>query len=166
LQTTRHDLAKQVESAVTDLAQQQIHVREAELTKWQNLPDWADLLAEDRAWLAGEVDKLVVDVPGNIAGFRRLLAHEYDLNHRLRELEKEVDVLAAKRRKEREKPPEHGNGNPPEPPPESVDAEIVVPAVIEHVDQLEAIVAQIRALRVRLAARQPVHIRWKEQPKP
>ena len=162
LQTTLHDLARQVETAVAELAQQQIHVREAELTKWQNLPDWADLLAEDRAWVAAEMDKPVVDAAGNIAGLRRLLTHEYDLNHRLRELEKEVHVLAVKRRKEREKPPGEGNGSPKE----LVDAEIVVPAVIERVDQLEAIVAQIQALRVRLAACQPVHIRWKEQTKP
>jgi hypothetical protein len=161
LQTARHELAKQVENAVAELAKQQIHLRESELMKWRNLPDWADLLVEDRAWVAAEADKLAVDALGDIGGLRRLLAHEYDLNHRLRKLEKEVGVLAAARRKEREKPPGDGNGSPAEP----VDAEIVVPAVIERVDQLEALVAQIQALRVRLAARQPVHIRWKEQTK-
>jgi hypothetical protein len=46
-----------------------------------------------------------------------------------------------------------------------VDFEIIVPAVIERLDQLEALVAQIQSLRVRLAARQPIHICWKEQRK-
>ncbi len=161
LQTARHELAKQVETAVGELAKQQARARSAELIKWENLPNWADLLTEDRAWFAAEVDNLAVAVSGNIAGLRRLLAYEYDLNHRLRELDKELGVLAAKRRDEREKPPEEGNGNTREP----VDAEIIVPAVIERVDQLEALVAQIQALRVRLAARQPVHICWKEQTK-
>jgi hypothetical protein len=164
LQTARHELAEKVETAVVNLAQQQTDVRAAELAKWRNLPDWADLLTEDRAWFATEVDKFVVDGSGNISGLRRLLADEYDLNHRLRELEKEVGVLAAQRRKERENPASDG-GNPPEPAPAPVEAEIIVPAVIERVDQLEALVAQIQALRVRLAARQPVHICWKEQPK-
>jgi hypothetical protein len=165
LQTVRHELVKQVETAVADIAKQQAHLRESELTKWQKLPDWADLLSEDRAWFAAEVEKLGADVPVNIAGLRRLLAHEYDLNHHLRDLETEVGVMAAKRRKEREEPPKPGDGTPPEPPAEPVDAEIVVPAIIERVDQLEALVAQIQALRVRLAARQPVRIHWKEQTK-
>jgi hypothetical protein len=160
LQTARHELAEKVETAVAGLAQQQTDVRAAELAKWQNLQDWADLLAEDRAWFAAEVDKLVVDGSGNISGLRRLLAHEYDLNHRLRELKKEVGILAAQRRKKRENRASDG-GNPPDP----VEVEIIVPAVIERVDQLEALVAQIQALRVRLAARQPVHICWKEQTK-
>jgi hypothetical protein len=165
LQTARHDLAKQVETAVAELAQQQTNLRETELAKWQNLLDWVDLLGEDRGWFAAEVGKLEVDVSDNIAGLRRLLAHEYDLNHRLRELEKEVGVLATKRRKEREKPSASEGESPPAPQVPPVNFEIIVPAVIERVDQLEALVAQIQALRVRLAARQPVHICWKEQTK-
>jgi uncharacterized protein DUF6079 len=90
LQTARHDLAKHVESAVADLARQQTDLRVAELTKWQNLPSWSELLTEDRAWFATEVDRLAMDGSGNIAGLRRLLAHEYDLNHRLRELKQEI----------------------------------------------------------------------------
>jgi hypothetical protein len=163
LQTVRHELVKQVETAVADIAKQQADLRESELTKWQKLPDWADLLSEDRAWFAAEVEKLAVDVPGDIVGLRRLLAHEYDLNHHLRDLETEVGVMAAKRRRERQEPPKPPDGGPPEPLPEPLDTEIVVPAVIDSVDQLEALVAQIQALRLRLAARQSVRIRWKEQ---
>jgi Family of unknown function (DUF6079) len=162
LQMIRHDLMKQVKTAVTDIANQQAHLGETELTKWQKRPDWADLLSEDRSWFVAEMEKLAADVPENIAGLRRLLAHEYDLNHRLRDLEIEVDVMAAKRRKEREEPPKPGGGTPTEPP---VDIEITVPAVIERADQLEMLVAQIQALRGRLAARQPVRIHWKEQTK-
>jgi hypothetical protein len=69
-----------VETAVADLAQQQTHLRATELAKWQDLPDWADLLAEDRAWFATEVDKLAMNGSSNIAGLRRLLALEFNLN--------------------------------------------------------------------------------------
>jgi hypothetical protein len=80
-------------------------------------------------------------------------------------LEKEVSVLAAQRRKERENPSASGSESSPELQMAPVDFEIIVPAVIERLDQLEALVAQIQALRVRLAARQPIHICWKEQRK-
>jgi hypothetical protein len=80
LQTAKHELAKHVETAVADLAQQQTHLRATELAKWQDLPDWADLLAEDRAWFATEVDKLAMNGSSNIAGLRRLLALEFNLN--------------------------------------------------------------------------------------
>jgi hypothetical protein len=161
LQTVRHELVKQVETAVTDVAKQQAHLRETELTKWQKLPDWADLLSEDRAWFGAEVEKLAVDVSGNIVGLRRLLAHEYDLNHHLRKLETEVSVLAEKRRAEREEVLKPDNGTPPKP----VDVEITVPAVIERAGQLEMLVGQIQGLRAHLTAGQPVRIHWKEQTK-
>ena len=135
-----------------------------ELRSWQLLPDWTDLLPEDRSWFLEEADKLKLDAPTTLAGLRRLLAHEYDLNHRLRDLETQISNRAAQRRQEREKPEEPGSVTQPEPPAEIFEANVAIPAVFDKVEQLEMLIGQLQGFRARIAARQPVRIHFKERP--
>jgi hypothetical protein len=163
LHSSRQDLERLVAAAVVDLAAQQSQARESELARWQSLPEWAELLQEDRDWLAAEVEKLTVTAPPTIVGLRRLLAHEYDQNHRLRDLEKTISSRVAQRRKDQQKEAEEEGGTPPNDVPPLFEAEFAVPAQFDRVEQLEVLIAQLQTLRARLAARQPVRILWKER---
>jgi hypothetical protein len=163
LLSCRQDLEKSVAVAVGDLAKQQSEVRDRELRSWQLLPDWIDLLPEDRSWFLDEADKLTLDAPTTLAGLRRLLAHEYDLNHRLRDLETQIGNRAAQRRQEREKPEEPGSTTQPTPAADIFEANVAIPSVFDKVEQLEMLIGQLQAFRVRIAARQPVRIHFKER---
>jgi hypothetical protein len=163
LQSACQELEKLIAAAVGDLAKQQSEVCDREVVQWQRLPDWTDLLPDDLSWFLAEAEKLKQDAPGTLAGLRQLLAHEYDLNHRLRELEGQIFAQASQRRKDREKPQESSEGAPPEPTVEIFDTDVAVPAVFNKVEQLDTVVGQLQGFRPRIAARQPVRIHFKER---
>jgi hypothetical protein len=164
LQTCRQELEESIAAAVGELVKQQSEVCDRESTQWQQAPDWADLLPDDRAWFATEADRLKQEAPATLVGLRQLLAHEYDLNHRLRELETQLSTIAAQRRKDREKPQEPGGPTPePVPSAEAFEADVAVPPLFDKVEQLDTVVGQLQGFRPRIAARQPVRIHFKEQ---
>jgi hypothetical protein len=161
LQSALQELNRHIAGVVNDLANQQRHVCDRELGKWQSLSDWTDLLSDDRSWFVSEAEKLKQDAPSTLEGFRSLLAHEYALNFRLRELEENITARAAQRRKDREEPKEPGGI---EPPGEVFESDVAVPPIFETVEQLDILTGQIQGFRPRIAARQRVRIRFKERP--
>lgn len=164
LHLAQQQLEKLVGTAVGDLEKQQTQICDRATTQWQLLPDWTDLLSDDRTWFLSEAETLKFHVPETLGGLRQLLAHDYDLNHRLRDLEAEISSRAAQRRNEREKPEERGEGaTPTEPPSEVFEADVAVPVVFEKVEQLDMLVGQLHGLRPRIAARQRVRIHFKER---
>jgi hypothetical protein len=167
LQSSSQGLQKLISGAVGDLAKQQSQVCDRDVSQWQQARDWADLLPDDRAWFIAEADKLKHDAPETLSGLRQLLAHEYDLNHRLRELETQISTRAAQRRKDREKPPEPGEEvSEPDTPTEIFEADVAVPSLFDKVEQLDTVVGQLQGFRPRLAARQRVRIHFKERSNP
>ena len=166
LGTAARELDKLVASTVEGFARQQREVAEKELTRLQTLPDWLDLLADDQGWIASEVEKLAVQASPDLPGLNKLLAHEYDLHHRLRELEQQVAVRAEQNRiARRPKPEPVEDGAAPraaEQPVEPVNQTIAVPPVFRTVEELDTLIKQLQHLRARLAALQPVRITWKE----
>lgn len=163
LYSSCQDLEELVAVAVDAFAVQQEEIRGRELSRWQSMPEWAELEQSDRDWLAAEVGALSLTAPGTIAGLRRLLAHEYDQSHRLRDLERTIAARVAQRRKDQQETAEPDGENPPDDLPPLFEAEFAVPAQFDRVEQLEVLIAQLQTLRARLAARQPVRILWKER---
>ncbi len=160
LGTASAELDKLVALTVKSLTKQQSELTENELARWQTLPDWLDLLPDDQTWIMSEVEKLAVQTTEDLSGLNKLLAHDYDLNFRLRELEKQVATRAELNRKARRAAPP--GGGPPEPRLEPADLTVAVPLVFESVEQVEALIKQLQQLRARLAANQPVRITWKQ----
>jgi hypothetical protein len=156
------ELDKLVASTVESLTKQQDELAETELARWQTLLDWQDLLPDDKNWINSEVEKLAMQTSQDLSGLNRLLAHDYDLNFRLRELEKQVATRADQSRKAREQVPPGVTGGPAEERLEPADLTIAVPPVLESVEQLEGLIKQLQQLRARLIARQPVRITWKQ----
>jgi len=79
------------------------------------LPDWTDLLPEDRTWFTSEVDTLKVDAPKKLAGLRQLIAHEYSLNYPSENWKLTLASALPKASRPR-KTRGTWNGTPPEPP--------------------------------------------------
>lgn len=164
LHLAQQQLEKIVGTAVGDLEKQQTQTGDRATAQWQLLPDWTDLLSDDRAWFLSEAETLKFHVPETLNGLRQLLAHDYDLNHRLRDLEAEISTRASQRRNEREKPEKPGDdAPPPEPPTEVFETNVAVPAIFDKVEQIDMLVGQLHGFRPRIAARQRVRIHFKER---
>jgi uncharacterized protein DUF6079 len=163
LQSGLQELNSTIATIVRDLAKQQRQVCDRQLRQWQSVPDWTDLLPDDRSWFVSEAEKLNQEAPGTLEGLRATLAHEYALNYRLRELEENITTRAAQRRKDREEP-KGPSGTPSEPPTEVFETDVAVPQIFETVEQLDLLTGQIQGFRPRIAARQRLRIHFKERP--
>ena len=147
LQAGRSDLEKLVASAVADFAAEQDQLRQDALEKWQTSPDWIELSADDRAWISGEVDKLARPAPATLAGFRQLLAHDYDLTKRLQSLALEVARRAgAERARRAEKPVEGEEGEPIQ------DQPMYFPAALAKLEDIDMLISQLKGYRDQIAA--------------
>jgi hypothetical protein len=155
------DLDKLVAAAVGDLARQQADRTAEDLGRWQAWPEWLDLTDEDRAWFAGEAGKLTLKADGNLDGLKKLLNHDYSLNHRLRDLAEALRRRAQERRSEQEREQEQEEED--EGGEETVKETIVmVPAVFKSVAQLEALVAELHKLRSQIGKKKGILIIWKQ----
>jgi hypothetical protein len=96
-------LDKLIADTVGELAAQQQQIRTETLERWEKSVDWEDLDAEQREWFTAELAKLSKKVPLDADGLRDLLNHDFDLNHQLRDLAKQLGENAMSRRAEREK---------------------------------------------------------------
>ena len=164
LGTACAELDKQVAATVTKLAEQQKQITEAELAKWQASPDWMDLAEDDREWFTSEVEKLPVQAKGTLEGLRELLAHDYTINHRLRELAQSLAQKAAQTRAEKEQ-----DKKKPDPETESAGERLVVtettllvPPVFTSVTQIENLIHELNKLRAQVGAQKHLHITWKQ----
>ena len=160
LGTASAELDKQVAATVTKLAEQQKQITETELAKWQASPDWMDLEEDDREWFTAEVEKLPIEAKGTLEGLRELLAHDYTINHRLRELAQSLAQKAAQARAEKEKPsPEE------KPEPDKVvvtETTLLVPPVFTSVTQIENLIQELNKLRAQVGVQKHLRITWKQ----
>ena len=164
LSTSIDELDKLVHSAVQDLALQQSDVAKAELARWQTYPDWSDLHPDEQTWFVGEVDKLTIDADGSLASLRKLIGHDYTLNHRLRDLTSAVQKKAADAR---EAAKDNAAGSSAENSdsahaPEVVESEVLVPRVFKSIKDVELLIAELTKLQVRMTGTKQLRITWKQ----
>lgn len=152
LQAGRSDLEMLVGSAVSDFTTEQDQIRQAELERWQATPDWLELNADDRGWITSEVDKLAKTAPATLAGFRRLLAHDYDLTKRLQTLSLEVVQRAAAERALRAEKPPGDEGAPVQ------DQPMFFPQAIAKLEDIDTLISQLRGYRDQIAAGKRIRV--------
>ena len=162
LGTLAHALDAQVADTVQSWVSEQSEVAEFEVARWENLPDWHDLLMDDQAWIRSEVAKLAVTPSADLAGLSQLVSQGNDFYYRLRELEKQIAVRAEQKRKA--ETPE------PEPDPDlnrikekrsPLDQIITVPEIFESVADIQQLISTLQSIRTQLQNGQPVRIIWK-----
>jgi hypothetical protein len=117
-----------IATTAQDLTKQQGELTLTELSRWEVMPDWRDLSDEERAWFRSQTDALNIKTDGTLNGLKKLLAHDYSLNNRLRELSHAIEKKAADRRAEMEKKPQ---SVPDDSPVEVSDTELIVPRVFK-----------------------------------
>jgi hypothetical protein len=152
LREARAELEKLLVSAVGDFAAEQNHLRHAEIDQWQSGQDWIDLNADDRAWISGEVEKLARTAPATLAGFRQLLAHDYDLTKRLAALALEVARRAAAERAIRAGPSEDDEVEP------IKDEVLYLSATMTKIEDVDRLISQLQKLREQMSAGKRVRV--------
>jgi hypothetical protein len=152
LQAARSDLEEFVAAAVTDFTVEQDQLRQAELAKWQATTDWAELNGDDSAWITAEVGKLAKTAAPTLAGFRQLLAHDYDLTKRLQALAREVVQRAAAERARRAEQAAGEEGEP------FQDQQVYILPAVTKLEQIESLINQLKGYRDQMAAGKRIRV--------
>jgi len=156
------ELDKLVAATATDLARQQKDLAAEELAGWQSSADWLNLNEEDRAWFTSEVAKLTIEADSTLDGLKKLLSHDYSLNHRLRGLSEVVAAKAKTSRLERDRDGEQEEGGEENGDVTVKETTVMIPTVFKSVAQIESLVAELNKLRSQIGKKTRLRIVWKE----
>jgi len=163
LGTSADELDKLVAATTTDLARQQKELAADELARWQSSADWMDLSEDDRTWFTSEAAKLTIDADRTLDGLKKLLSHDYSLNHRLRELSDAVTNKAKERRRERDRDKNREEEGGDDGGDVTVkETTVMVPTIFKSADQIESLVAELHKIRSQIGKKTRIRIIWKE----
>lgn len=93
-------------------------------------------------------------------GLKKLFSHDYSLNYRIRDLAVNMAKKAADNRAAKAKEPEPAGG--PQPAPEVIEAEVMVPKIFKSVKDIDLLVAELNKIRNRVSVAKQIRITWKE----
>ena len=170
LGTAAAEIDRLVADTTTELTRQQVTLAQEELNRWQASADWLDLNEDEKVWFSEEINRLAILVDPDLDGLKKLLSHDFSLNHRLRDLAAQLARKAATNRDSAHKvevdldpDPALTIGDPPPKKPYATTTEvIVVPKVFTSTDQIDLLVAELKKLRHRVSPSEHLRITWKE----
>lgn len=111
------------------------------------IPEWSAFTAEEQSNTLAELQHLVVTVDEDVAGLRKLIARQFDIDQTIADLKGRI-VLGAHARRRREHEAETGRGF--REPTEKIRRPLPVPARIATAAELDALIRQLQALRIDL----------------
>ena len=155
------DLDKLVASTTIEIADQQKELVAGELIRWQESADWADLNEDDRNWFTKEAAALTIDAEAILDGLKKLLNHDYSLNHRLRDLALAVTAKATVQRDERKKENDE-DGRDEDDTVTVKETTVMIPTVFQSASQIETLVTELNKLRSQIDKKTRIRIVWKE----
>jgi hypothetical protein len=120
--------------------QQQSILSEA-LSRWEATEDWRKLDEENREWIQGEVANLKKTGSRDVQGLRELLNHDFNINHRLRELEGKIVTLITKGDREKEEGDRAGDQEGDQQ--NSETATLILPESLETAQDIESLIDQL-----------------------
>jgi len=158
LGTASAEIDKLVTHTVSDLGEDQRKVALLELAQWQTSLDWKELQEDERTWFTEETGKLHCEATPDLAGLRKLLNRDFDLNHRLRELSRQLVIKASDRRQAREpKTPTKEEAAPGDGP--SVTEELLLlPKSLDSAQQIKALIEQLSSHLAAIEAGTPLRL--------
>ncbi|OQX18971.1 MAG: hypothetical protein BWK76_05990 [Desulfobulbaceae bacterium A2] len=170
LGTAAAEIDRLVADTTTELTRQQIDLAQEELNRWQASADWLDLNEDEQVWFNEEINRLALLVDANLDGLKKLLSHDFSLNHRLRDLATQLARKAAAHRDSAQKvdnepdpnPPPTSNDLPPKKPYTTKTETIVVPKVFTSAKEIDLLLEKINKLRHRVSPSEHLRITWKE----
>lgn len=151
------ELDRFVATTICDMVRQQAAFIDEEFSAWHKFTNWPALADSDRAWFTDKVVNLKIETASSLDGLKKLIAHEYSLNHQLRELAANVKKRGEECRAAKEKEREREDDKP-----KITEADVIVPRVFKSPEEIDMLVAELNKLRSRLSASKQIRINWKE----
>lgn len=152
LAQAKTELDKQVADSVISLTNEQADLVKAELEKWQNNSDWADLTQDDRTSIIQACESTKIAAEGTIGGLQRLIAHSFDLNERLRLLRGEIEKKARDQRDLRNQPFPQGEKAGPQPEEAVTEVPLLIPDTVEGQNEVQQLIEQLQHHRNQILA--------------
>lgn len=137
-------------------AQQQSILSEA-LSRWEATADWRKLDEENREWIQREVANLKKTASRDVQGLRELLNHDFNINHRLRELEGKIGTLVTKGEREKEEGGRTGDQEGDQR--KSETATLLLPESLETAQDIESLIDQLSGHLASIKAGKKVHLK-------
>ncbi|BDV01246.1 hypothetical protein TDMWS_13310 [Thermodesulfomicrobium sp. WS] len=136
-----------VREAVIKLSsQQKLRLKEG-IEDLQRLPEWEELTQEERGNAANRLEGLVLEATQDLAGLKKLLARDYDINSTLEELKRSIQRQGQERLRQRMEQERAKSG---EKGPSKLTKKIAVPARITTAADIDAIIQQLHEIKAQI----------------
>jgi len=153
-------IEKAVAKAASDLQAQQHDLCDAELARFQDSVAWSQIDDVDRESISSSVEALKKSATSDLPGLQDLLAHSFDLNASLRELEESLNRLARKREDARKEAEEAKKEAEPEAEKEITETSLVLPSLFSSASEVDALIAELEKIKGQLTRFAKVKINW------
>ncbi|MCS3507487.1 BREX system P-loop protein BrxC [Achromobacter sp. JUb104] len=140
-------LKGRVRDAVITLSDQQKLRLKDGVEDLQRIPEWEELTQEERGNAVNRLDGLTLAAPQDLAGLKKLLARDYDINSTLDDLKRSIqrqgqERLRQRMEEERAKTGEKG--------PAKLSKSIAVPVKMTSAADIDALIQQLNEIKVQL----------------
>lgn len=144
-----------VRDAVATLADQQKQRLKDGLDDLQRVPEWSELTQEERSNVAARLDALEISVEHNLAGLKRLLTRDYDINSTIDDLRRFIQRQGQERILQRAeaKPKGMEDGGP-----KKRTEAVPLPAKLTTLADLEKLILRLNELRGQFSTYQDVEL--------
>jgi hypothetical protein len=140
-------LEARVRDAVIALSdQQKLRIKEG-VEDLQRIPEWEELTQEERGNSVSRLDGLLVTATQNLAGLRKLLARDYDINSTLEDLKRSIKRQGQERRQQRQ---EEDPSRVEEPAAAKFSRSIALPAKLTSAADLDALIQQLQEIKAQI----------------
>ncbi|MDI6749496.1 MAG: BREX system P-loop protein BrxC [Rhodocyclaceae bacterium] len=134
------------EAVITLSNQQKLRLKEG-IEDLQRLPEWEELTQEERGNAASQLEGLVLEATQDLAGLKKLLARDYDINSTLEELKRSIQRQGQERLRQRMEQERAKSG---EKGPSKLIKKIAVPAKITTAADIDAIIQQLHEIKAQI----------------
>ena len=149
-------LRGRVRVAVITLSdQQKLRLKEG-VDDLQRIPEWDELTQEERGNAVNRLDGLALDATQDLAGLKRLLARDYDINSTLEELKRSIQRQGQERLRKRveEERAQYGDHGP-----IKLTKSIAVPVRMTSAADIDALIQELHDIKAQLGLYAEIDVR-------
>ncbi len=140
-------LQARVRDAVITLSDQQKRRLKEGVEDLQRLPEWEELTQEERGNAVSRLDGLTLEATPDLAGLKKLLARDYDINGTLEELRRSIQRQGQERVRQRMEEERAKSG---EEGPSKLTWKVAVPAKLTTAADIDAVIQQLHEIKAQV----------------
>ncbi len=140
-------LKGRVRDAVSTLSDQQQRRLKEGIEDLQRIPEWDELTQEECGNAVNRLDGLALDATPDLAGLKKLLARDYDINGTLEELKRSIQRQGQERLRQRieEKRARYADKGP-----TKLITKVAVPAKLTTAADIDAVIQQLHEIKAQM----------------